>query len=143
LTIAPLLVVDASVVLKWVLDEPGRSSSLLLLDAFEARETNLLAPDSLMHEVGSVLSRRCRRKLLSVTQAKAAFALLDHRKPLLFGGSVLMTEALTLSVRHSLSYWDGLYVTLALRNDCPLVTADRRLYRAAAHHFPFVELLGE
>lgn len=143
MTIPPVLVVDASVVLKWALSEPGRGAALLLLDAFENRETDLLAPDTLMHEVGSALSRRCRRKQLTPAQARQAWTFLEGRRPMVPTGSGLMSEALALSEEHSLSYWDCLYLALAGRNECGLVTADRRFYRGVVRGFPFVELLGE
>src|SRR5947207_3037347 len=38
------VVVDSSVVLKWVLPEAGRSKALALLDEYEAGQTDLIAP---------------------------------------------------------------------------------------------------
>ena len=36
--------------------------------------------------------------------------------------------------RHSLSYYDSLYVALAERLGCPVITADRRIMRALPDH---------
>ena len=57
------VVVDSSVVLKWVLPEAGRSKALALLDEYEAGQTNLIAPRLLREECASALFKRCRRRL--------------------------------------------------------------------------------
>ena len=42
-----------------------------------------------------------------------------------------MTFAIAL--RTARTYYDSVYLTLALEQDCPLVTADRRFYNALQH----------
>ncbi len=69
----PALVIDASVVAKWVLPEPGREPALALLNLYEANRLNLAAPRLLLIEVASVLVKRYRRHSLALTQAGEAF----------------------------------------------------------------------
>ena len=76
-----LLVVDASVALKWVLPEPGRMEAVALLDAFGAGSLHLIAPRLLAEEVASALSKRCRRKEMNARQADEAFQSFDQRRP--------------------------------------------------------------
>jgi predicted nucleic acid-binding protein len=135
-------VVDASVVVKWVLAEAGREASLTLLNAYEAGAADLIAPRTLMDEVASALSKRCRRGQINTKQASAAFAFLEQRTPILIHNNRLVREALDLSLLHHLSLWDCLYLALAIRYRCDLTTADHRFYRAAQKHYPFVVLLG-
>lgn len=76
-----------------------------------------------------LLRRHERRGLLSPEEAllalRAAPAVVDHRYP---HGPPLSEIAWTL--RHNLSFYNGLYVALAALLDLPLLTADVRLGRA-------------
>lgn len=132
-------VVDASVVVKWVLPEAGRRESLALLDAYEAGAIDLISPPVLREEVASALARRCRRKEITPAQARVAFQFLEERLPRLV--QVPAQAALEVALRHHLSLWDCVYLVLAVHHGCELVTADRRLYRAAKAFFPLVNLL--
>lgn len=49
------VVIDNSVVLKWVLPEPGRCKALALLDEYETGQTDLIAPRLLMEECARTL----------------------------------------------------------------------------------------
>lgn len=137
------LIVDASVVLKWVLPEPDRDEAVRLLDAYEAEEADLIAPRVLMEEVGSALSKRCRRKELSESQARKAWHLIEIRQPLLVDEPALLPTALDLSLDYQLSFWDSLYLALAIAERCDLITADQRFYNAGRRHYPFFRLLGK
>jgi len=54
------LAVDARVVVKWLLPEPGRDRALLIRDLYQAEKLDLIAPYLLVSEVGNVLWRRIR-----------------------------------------------------------------------------------
>jgi predicted nucleic acid-binding protein len=135
-------VLDASVALKWALPEPGREQALGILDAYESGSLDLLAPRVFLEEVASALAKRCRRKELTPRQAQEAFRHLEQRKPLLMDRADHLEDALSLSIRHQLSLWDSLYLALAIARRSTLFTADQRLFRNAARHYPFVELIA-
>jgi predicted nucleic acid-binding protein len=135
-------VADASVVLKWVLPEPGRAAAVELLDAFEAGAIHLLSPPVLIDEVCSALAKRHRRGLVTADQARAAFRFIEERVPAIPGDAALCSEALELSLAHHIGYWDALYLALAVRHRCDMVTADTRFHRAASRHYPYVVLLN-
>ena len=137
------LVVDSSVVLKWVLPEPGRNQALELLNEYESGLTDLIAPALLMEEAAGALSKRCRRRELTAAQASKAYQFLELRQPMLVGEPSQLHAALELSVRHHLSFWDSVYLALAISERCDIVKADRRLQAGARRHYPFVTLLGE
>ena len=134
-------VVDASVVLKWVLLEAQRDEAVALLDRFESRQVKLIAPTVLSHEVASTLARRVRQRLDSVEEAQRAWAEFDLRHPIFIGGPELTREAFALSLEHHLNYWDCLYLALAIAHGCDLITADHRFYRGTVKHYPNVRLL--
>jgi predicted nucleic acid-binding protein len=133
-------VIDASVAAKWVLAEPGREAALRYLDAWGHGEADLLAPDVLLQECASLLARRRRRGQLSAEQARTAFEALAARAPRLVETRPRLKRAFELSLTAPISLWDAIYVTLAAERRCPLVTADKRLARAAAGHAT-IELL--
>jgi predicted nucleic acid-binding protein len=83
------LVVNSSVVLKWVLAEPGRNYAIELLNEYESGLTDLIAPALLMEEAASARSKRCRRKELTAAQASKAYQFLE---PLGGGGTVALAH---------------------------------------------------
>lgn len=132
------IVVDCSVAAKWILPEPGRESALRLFDRYAAGEVQLIAPDLLLAEFASLLSKRCRRKQISSAQAREAFDLMQKCAPRLLDTRGGIGRALTLALQYQLSLWDCLYLNLAIEYGCPVITADQRLFRSAiARHVSF------
>ena len=125
----PAFVLDCSVAAKWVLPEPDRAPALQLFERYESGEISLIAPDLLLAEFASLLAKRCRRKQISTGQASEAFQLMTRCAPRLFDMRPRPYRALQLSLDHQMSLWDCVYVALAVEHDCPMLTADRRLFR--------------
>lgn len=103
------------------------TASAALRDTFSS--TRRHAPHLIDAEVGSVLRRHEQAGLLSPAEAESALKagrmLVDHRYP--HAGPL---AELAWTLRHNVSFYDALYVALAVRLDLPLVTADARLARA-------------
>ena len=120
------LVVDASVVVKWLLPEIRSEAAKRLL----ADELQLWAPDLVWAEVGNVLWKRWRRGELPAEIVAALlrdfrrFPLSIHPSDPLFEGAWQVAHALDRS------FYDSLYLALAATLDCPLVTADLKLWNA-------------
>jgi predicted nucleic acid-binding protein len=134
-------VLDCSVAAKWVLPEPDRAPALAWFERYAAGEVQLIAPDLLLAEFASVVAKRNRRKQISAEEAREAFALMTKCAPRLFDMRPRHFRALDLSLRYQLSLWDCLYLALALERECPLLTADRRLFRAGRGGGPEVRLV--
>jgi predicted nucleic acid-binding protein len=126
------LVVDCSVAAKWILPEPGREAAVRLLKRSEAGEVVLLAPDLLLAEFASLLAKRSRRKELSERQAEQAFELMQRCAPRLSDTRPRVRRALSLALQTQLSFWDCVYINLAIEQGCAVVTADQRLFRGAS-----------
>ena len=127
------IVVDASVGLKWVLAEPGADRARALLEAVARGEVRLLAPDLYVTEITNVLWKRSRlRGDLSADDAREALDRLLGALPEIVPGAALSSQALELAIAFGHPVYDCLYVALALRAGCQLVTADRSLVRAFA-----------
>ncbi len=135
-----LAVVDASVAIKWAIPEQGQTKSLELLNASLENRLDLLAPKLWLSEIASVLSKQCRRKLLTQDQALRAFVILNASPVSLIDDDI--PAALQLSLQHAISLWDAVYLALAIERRCDFLTFDERLYRATSRIYPYVRLLS-
>ena len=118
------LVLDASVALKWVVDEPDRDFSLQLREAFQNGVHERLAPDIFPVEIGHVFSKMHRQRRLTEEEAQAYFAEVMSTSPELHHSLPLMPRAYVLSLQYRKSLYDCLYVALAEQEGCSVVTAD-------------------
>lgn len=118
-----LVVVDASVAVKWVLDEPGSAWAR----ALPGSGAQLLAPDLLPTECGSVLWRMARTGRIDPAMLERFWSRI--------GATPLMTcgtgwreadAAMRLAMRLDHPIYDCLYLALALERGAALATADRR-----------------
>ena len=118
------LVVDASIVTKWLLPELHSDAARRILT--EGNE--LLAPDLLWAELGNVLWKRYRAGEVAVEEARDL--LRDFKRfPVRTTPSIrLISHALDIATRFNRTVYDSLYLALAMSQRCRLVTADRRLY---------------
>jgi predicted nucleic acid-binding protein len=134
-------VVDASVAVKWVVDEPGSRAAAALLDA----PILWLAPRLLVVEVAAAIRRKVAGGELRTDVGLAAVAaVLDAARDgtvRLVDDEALVASAflLSLSLRHRVP--DCLYLALAEREGCALSTADLRLARlASSRKVPILEV---
>jgi predicted nucleic acid-binding protein len=120
--------VDASVALKWFVDEDGSPRAVSLLSSGEP----MIAPDLVVAEVCNAGWKSLRRReidaaqfeeiVIDVSRAFVRLVSLDQLIP--------RTAALARELDHPI--YDCLYLALAEAEDVTMVTADRRL-RAAVH----------
>ena len=125
------LVIDASVALKWLVDEVHRDHAVAVL----ARKEPLLAPPHFRIELVSAVMKKIRAGDLqraTIAENLAAIANAPVRE---VSGRCLHASAMEIALRFYRSIYDSLYVALALQERCQLVTADRKLYDAVAPHY--------
>ncbi len=134
-------VMDCSVAAKWVFPESGRDAAMDFYARYEAGSILLISPDILVAEFASLVAKRNRRRHISTAQAHHAFALMTKFTPRLFDTRPLIFHALELSLKHQLSLWDCIYLALALERDCPVLTADLRLFRGGSSRHPALMLV--
>lgn len=139
--LAGAAVVDASVVVEYLVALTLTDHANALFRAVADHELELWAPDLMYPESVSALRRLVR--LRSITAAAAEQAC-DHllQLPLLVTGTRdLMKRAWAL--RESLTPYDACYAALAEAIGAPLVTADRKLARSLASLRAAVLYLGD
>jgi predicted nucleic acid-binding protein len=124
-------VIDASIAVKWVVDEPGSDQAARLLE----QPRRWLAPRLMLVEAAAALRRKVVDGELRVeTAAHSLTTLLDSVQQgtiHLAGDEGLVASALLLAVDLGHKVPDCMYLALAEREGCSLSTADRRLGRLA------------
>lgn len=121
----PLLVIDASVALKWLVEEPGSEDAL----ALQGRD--LAAPALLRIEAANVLRTLVARQEATRAQAVELLALLQGAPVTIVDpDDALEARALELALDLGHPIYDCVYLALAERMGRTLITADKRFLRA-------------
>ena len=128
-----ILVLDASVVVKWFVPEEKQpeAEELFLSTA------TLAAPRLIATEVGTALSKKVRLENLPAPEARASLAiwleqLIPQGRPVLYDDEPLLAAALDLSLKLNHQLSDCLYLALAHKLNARLVTADTKFVEKAA-----------
>jgi predicted nucleic acid-binding protein len=118
------LVVDASIAVKWVVEENGTAKALAL-----GRKAKLIAPELLVAECANILWKKVQRGELSKDEALFAARLLQGAEIELLPTRSLLEAATRLSIEIDNPAYDCLYLALAVEKQCRFVTADERFLR--------------
>ena len=124
-------VVDASVAVKWLVEEEYSRESARLLEA----DFTLLAPEMLFAEAVSALTVKHRHGEIDHEELSDAVALL-RAAPLATPLSMreLAASSARLAVDLGHPVYDCFYLALAIHEDYPVVTADTRFYDKVRRH---------
>lgn len=115
------MIVDASVAVKWLLDEHGSAAADLVL-----AHGGLGTPDLLFAEVANVLWKSWRRG--DFVQMPDGLARLANCFQRVTPCAQLLTSAAALAVALNHPAYDCFYLAMAIAEDEPLITADRRFF---------------
>lgn len=123
------LVIDASVALKWVIEEPDTPSAReLLLDH------PLAAPGFLLLECANALWALVRRRRIERNDATVALSAIEAVSMQMFPTSRYVDAAQALPLDLGQTVYDSLYLAVALAEGATLVTADRAFVGAVQRH---------
>jgi predicted nucleic acid-binding protein len=138
-----LVVLDASVAAKWLVwaGEPLEAEALALLKQRNDRQIDFVVPDLFWAEIGNVIWKAAHRRRCSLDQAGDSLRALQAYALATAPSDELLLEALRIANQYGRSFYDSLYVALAVSVGATLVTADERLANAVAGHLP-VKWLG-
>jgi predicted nucleic acid-binding protein len=129
---------DASVALKWVPPEPLSAKARQLRSDYQRQVHDLIAPDIFPVEIAHALVRAERRKIIAVGQAAGFLANVTRTSPTLHPYIPLLSRALDIASKYRASVYDCLYVALAEREGCELVTAYDKLVKNLQTAFPLI-----
>ena len=135
-----MYVLDASVVIKWFVEEEGTPIARKILDGHLKGLYTIVAPDLLIYEVSNVLrhnssfphrvTRHCIASLFDLG--------LDIVAPLVD----VVLPAIKLAYDKNVTFYDSIYVALAHELGLHYVTADRKLHNKI-QPFPRTFLLND
>lgn len=138
------LVVDSSVAIKWFVDEDDSDQAQVLLDGIGAGDYILIVPELIYAEVGNIIWKKVTRGALTPSDGQIVantFFAAD------IGSEVVLTRTLFLdacriAISYKQSMYDSIYLALSIREQCPLVTADERLFNSVGTSLPNLVLLA-
>jgi predicted nucleic acid-binding protein len=141
-----VVVVDASIAIKWVLEEPDSDRADALLAEWINKGKLILAPDLLAYEITNVLYQKVGKGEITLDRAKEALAEISLTEIEFDFSSdfAVSTRAIELANHFSLpATYDSHYLALAERKDCELWTADLRMWNSVKGKLDWVRWMGD
>lgn len=135
-------ILDFNIALKWVLAEPDSAKARQLRTEFRKATYELLSPDVFTVEMAHALTRAERQAKITIGDAIILWADIMTTPPRLESSEPLLPRAITISSTMRVGVYDCLYVAMAERENCELVTADTKLLKNLAGRFPFIVSLA-
>lgn len=117
-------VADSSLVLKWVVEEHDSDAALAL-----RRHYHFLAPDLLYAECTNAFWKFVRKGQFSIETIAVAMRAIQADPLEIHLVQPLMPTALRIAIDHDHPAYDCIFVALAIREGCPMITADASLAR--------------
>lgn len=124
-------VVDASIAVKWLVQESFSEEAASLLND----RITLIAPELLFAEAANALWAMCRRGDISNADFTEAVGVLKAA-PVAIPASMRQLSAaagrLAIDLEHPV--YDCIYLALAMQEQYPVITADRRFHETVSRH---------
>lgn len=124
-----ILVIDASVIIKWLFQDPEREAdteqATALMAAVARGDLSVVQPPHWLIEVAAVMARETPER------AQRDLALLEAMTLPVRSDVEVLTRACTLAIDLGHHLFDTLYHAVALESGACLVTADERYHRKA------------
>lgn len=121
----PRYILDASVAVKWFVEETDTRRAVRLKERFENGQVDLEAPSLLTYEVASAL--RFHPKIqLTLKQLHGAIEVLEQMQIVHEPNEDEWTAALRLSLENPISIYDAAYLSLAGNRAAKMVTSDTK-----------------
>ena len=135
-----LLVIDASVLIKWFVNEIESESAIAIRDNYIKGQSNLIAPNLILYEVLNALKYI---KLHNQEEIERIFdTLVNYGIEFNSLDKELAGKSIEIAMKSELSLYDSTYVALAKIKDGILITADEKLLKNTPKEFKkFVKLL--
>ena len=118
-------VIDASIVVKWFLNEKDSDKARLIRSELEKGDISVIVPELLFLEILNALKYNKVREKNIIAANRILFGINFKVERLSEG---LLFRSIENSVKYDLTIYDAIYVTLAQIYGTFLITADKELY---------------
>jgi len=119
----PKAVLDASILIQTLVREKHTDTALKLLSTLKA----IYVPSLILYEIGNALVILTHKNLITKEDAIRKFKSVSSI-PTLNIKKITLSKAIDIAIELQITLYDATYLTLALEEDAPLITADRDLY---------------
>ena len=119
------VVVDASVVVKWFVDEKNSDKAIRLRDRYVEGEISIVAPELIIFETLNALKYKrlfSMNELMKVAEALEAFSFTLYSLKDAYARKTIETAA-----ENNITIYDASYVALAAIKNTTMYTADKKL----------------
>ncbi len=130
------VIVDSSLVIKWLVAETLSTEARRVLDGYQSGALALIAPDLLAAEIGNIIWKKHRFQGLTQADAEQIIAAFRELTIELTPTIELLDRAFQIAIAHKRTVYDSLYIALSEREKCVYLTADERLVNAVSKSFP-------
>jgi predicted nucleic acid-binding protein len=135
------IVVDSSVVAKWILPESDSAQAQRLIFEIAEQGGHLLVLDLAIIEVANAIWKRHHQGFASLDATRQFFDCLLRCPVHVHPANSLLRPAMEIAVKYDRAVYDALFVALSQETGMPGVTADEPLWRSVGGDFPTVVLL--
>lgn len=138
------IVIDASVALKWYLDEKNLGTKAInILNHYISNEIDLLAPSLIEYEVMNGLKIAQKRGRIDKKSLQSGIEGFFNLEITLFNASHFPAKTLDILNLFDISSYDASYLALAENENTPFVTADKVLFNKVQKKLKCIKWLGE
>lgn len=124
------VVLDASVAVKWFVPEHLSDLALAALQRFHVGDLEFIAPNIILAEIGHALRKHFVGKRLTAEQGRTFIDRFLAMPVQEVQSRDLARSAFDLVAAHGGTFYDALYIALAIREDLKVLTADEPMATA-------------
>jgi predicted nucleic acid-binding protein len=139
-----VIVVDASVALKWVfVDEELTASANALLEDYVEGRVDLITPNLFPYEIIGGINVAVDRGRITEALGYRAIHYITSLGIELRGFEDLVEPTFRMAREYGLTAYDCAYLALAEKEKCDLVTGDRKLFNSIEEELAWVKWIGD
>ena len=117
-------VIDASIAVKWFLNEEDTNEALKIRDAHVNGEIVIIVPDLIFLEALNALKYKKLDKESLNNVNENLWGLQLHVEKM---NPYILDKAISISLEYDLTLYDSMYAAISQIHSCPLITADKKL----------------
>ncbi len=133
------IILDASVIIKWFIDEPDSNQALVYLTTFQKGQIKIIAPSLLFYELGNIL---VSKKVTVDMVGEVMTMLLNLGMENEDIGLRWFRKIYQNAAEYFITFYDAAYITLLQKENCQFITADRKLFEKVNKIFSGIKLLS-